>query len=243
MMRLDIARWVQRALGNAKGFTLIEVLISTMVLGVIIYLGTLSYSMFLNIWGERRLSDTKAFDKYRSHMLLRSSLESVYDYYVTDRANERLGLHYPFFKGEKDAMEFVTLSSVFKKGFPAVARLRITKDDDTAAGSQRLVYEETPLDSVYIKYNDFQTKFADSMVLDNHVKGLGIRYFGPWTIWQPQENRYVTSYKWHDTFHGKEKETVPDMIEMTLTSREGNETYRYSVMGKNTVKQAVFRSK
>ena len=63
-------------LRNPKGFTLIEVLISTMVLAVIIYLATLSYSMFLNTWGERRLSDTNAINKYRSHMLLRSSLVS-----------------------------------------------------------------------------------------------------------------------------------------------------------------------
>ena len=228
-------------LRNPKGFTLIEVLISTMVLAVIIYLATLSYSMFLNTWGERRLSDTSAINKYRSHMLLRSSLESVYDYYVTDPANERISLYYPFFKGERDTMEFVTLSSVFEKGFPAVARLSITKEDESAAGSKCLVYEETPLDRVYIKYNDFQTEFTDSMVLDNHVKQLRIRYFGPWTRRRPEDNKLVTSYKWHDTFLGKEKETVPDKIEITLTSREGNETFLYSVMGKNIFKQAFFR--
>ena len=228
-------------LRNPKGFTLIEVLISTMVLAVIIYLATLSYSMFLNTWGERRLSDTNAINKYRSHMLLRSSLESAYDYYVTDPANERISLYYPFFKGESDTMEFVTISSVFKKGFPAVARLRITKEDDGSAGSQRLVYEETPLDRVYIKYHDFQTEFTDSMVLDNHVKQFRIRYFGPWIRRRPDGKGFVTSYKWHDTFLGKEKETVPDKIEITLTSRGGNETFLYSVMGKNIFKQAFFR--
>ena len=129
---------------RTRGFTLIEVLISSMVLAVIIYLGTLSYSMFLSMWGERRLLDTKAVNKYRSHMLLRSSLESVYDYYVTDRANERLGLYYPFFKGEKDEMEFVTLSSVFKKGFPAAARLRIT----ASTGSNRREQSALKLASV-----------------------------------------------------------------------------------------------
>ena len=52
-------------LGNRNaGFSLIEVLIATMILSALVYLATLSYSMFLNVWEQKKLTDTKAINDY-----------------------------------------------------------------------------------------------------------------------------------------------------------------------------------
>ena len=226
---------------NAKGFTLIEVLIATMVLSAVVYLATISCSMFLNVWEKKRLTDTSAINAYRSHILVRSALESIYDYYVTDPANEKAGRYYPFFNGEGDMLEFVTLSSVFKKGVPAAARIRL---DNQPAGDENyraIVYEEAPLDNAYIKYSGDNLKYSRLMTVYTGVKKINIRYYGIWeTKWMPEKDGFETIYKWQKTFDGKKKNAVPEIIEMTLITDNGDKALLFPVRGNNVYKRGFF---
>ena len=229
-------------LGNRNaGFSLIEVLIATMILSALVYLATLSYSMFLNVWEQKKLTDTKAINDYRSHILFRSALESIYDYYVTDKANERIGRYYPFFRGERDKFEFVTLSSVFSKGLPAVARLRLERQDMATGKYYNVIYEETPLDQTYIKYADVKSEYSHAMVVYTEVKKINIRYYGEWeTRWVPERDNFETVYKWQDTFDGAERNTIPETIELTISAEEGETTLLFQVKAKNVFKRAFF---
>jgi hypothetical protein len=213
-----------------------------MVLSAVVYLATLSYSMFLNEWGEKRLTDTSAINGYRSHILVRSALESIYDYYVTDPANEKAGRYYPFFKGERDMLEFVTISSVFSKGVPAVARLRLERQDTAAEEYYKLIYEEAPLDRTYIKYADVQPEYSHAMVVYTEVKKINIRYYGEWEIrWVPERDHFETVYRWQQTFHGEKRDTVPETIELTLNTEEGDTTLLFPVRANNVYKRAFFQ--
>lgn len=225
----------------STGFTLIEVLIATMVLSALIYLAMLSYSMFLNVWEEKRLTDTSAINDYRSHILVRSALESIYDYYVTDPANEKTGRYYPFFKGEGDRLEFVTLSSVFNKGLPAVARLRLERQDTADGEYYKVIYEEMPLDQTYIKYADVKPEYSHAMVVYTDVKKINIRYYGEWEIrWVPERDDFETVYRWQKTFHGEERNTIPEAIELTLNTRTTETTLFFPVIANNVYKRAFF---
>lgn len=229
-------------LGNCNaGFTLIEVLIATMVLSAVVYLAMLSYSMFLNVWEEKRLTDTSAINGYRSHILVRAALESIYDYYVTDPANEKAGRYYPFFKGEKDTLEFVTLSSVFSKEVPAVARLRLERQDTAVGESCKVIYEEALLDQTYIKYVDFQPEYSHAMVVYADVKKINIRYYGEWeTRWVPDRDAFETLYRWQDTFQGEERNTIPEAVELTLDTGAAETTLLFPVRANNVYKKAFF---
>ncbi len=223
------------------GFSLIEVLIATMILSALVYLATLSYSMFLNVWEQKKLTDTSAINDYRSHILFRSALESIYDYYVTDKANERIGRYYPFFRGERDKFEFVTLSSVFSKGAPASACLRLKRIDATAGKYYNIIYEETPLDRMYIKYADDRPQYSHAMVIYPQVEKINIRYYGEWeTRWVPERDNFETVYKWQDTFDGAERNTIPETIELTISAEEGETTLLFQVKAKNVFKRAFF---
>jgi prepilin-type N-terminal cleavage/methylation domain-containing protein len=223
------------------GFTLLEVLIATMVLSAVVYLATLSYSMFLNVWEEKRLTDTSAINDYRSHILVRSALESIYDYYVTDPANEKAGRYYPFFKGKGDMIEFVTLSSVFSKGAPAIARLRLERQDMAAGEYYKVIYEEAPLDQTYIKYADDKTEYSHAMVVYTEVKKINIRYYGEWeTRWVPERYDFETVYRWQETFCGEKRNTVPETIELTLNTKAAETTLLFPVRANNVYKRAFF---
>ena len=113
-----------------NGFTLIEVLISTTIIGLVVYLAFLAQSFFMNIWYSNKLATNIAMEEYRMHSLLRSTIESVSEYFITDPESERAGAHYPFFNADSTSVEFVTLSSVFYKGSAAVGKLYLKKNSE-----------------------------------------------------------------------------------------------------------------
>ena len=227
-----------------NGFTLIEILVATIILASLVYLATLSYSLFLRIWKQGDVRANVAVERYRTDMLLRSALESIYDYYVTDPVNEKAGLYYPFFKGERDRAEFVVLSSVFRKGYPAVARLSTRKVTEGAQTHCQVVYEETPLQDLYLKYNDFSERYKYAMVVYDNVKDFRLRYFG---MWEPERvfgKATATStimYKWQDSFYGKKHRVIPRQIELVVNRDDDHETLHYQVMAENIFKRSFFR--
>ncbi len=229
---------------NNKGFTLIEVLIATIILTGIIYLAAISYSVFLDTWGREIAADKGTLDRYRKQALLRASLESIYDYYVTDPADEKKGIYYPFFKGTATSMEFVTLSSVFYGDVPAVARLEVVRGQaEPEAGELcRLTYEEAPLDRNYVKYAGSSIRFKRSMVVYEGYQACRFRYFGEWkTKFIPEKNGFETSYRWQNTFFGKERQTIPEKVEMMLDNGEGKVKLVFFIRTYNLYKRGFFR--
>jgi len=224
---------------NAEGFTLIEVIVATTILALAIYLSLTAYSFFGESWRKGRLTDTRSLDLYRSHILFRSAVESIYDYYVTDPANERISTHYPYFIGGSKSIAFVTLSSVFVKGIPASARIRLA---EVQGGGQNLIYEETPLLKQFIRYEDLVPEYENRITLFEHVKQLDVRYYG---IWESHFNDVTLDfdvvYKWQGEFYGKARNAVPEIIEITVTGEDGDILLTFPVKSLNPFKSSFFR--
>jgi len=223
---------------NIAGFTLIEVLVATLILSFVIYAGTLSYSMFLDIWGKKRVEDIDAIHEYRYHMLLKAALESIYDYYVTDRINERAGFYYPFFRGEREEIEFITLSPVFRGRTPALARLRVERQKE----GRNLLYEEMPLDTTYIKYNDFKAEYKYSFIAYSDIEKIAIRYYGELERrLLPYREEFERLYGWTESFQGKVLKGVPKKIEITIERDDGVKRLLFSVKANNIFKKGFFQ--
>ncbi len=222
---------------RSSGFTLVEVLIATTILAMVMTTGSLAYWVFLGQWRDGWYADKQIFEKYKYDLLLRNSIESLYDYYVTDRANEALGNYYSFFYGEKHSMEYVTLSSMFNAGSPAIAHLFVEGHKD----NKQLVYEESSLDTAYIKYGDEIPKYTKRVILENGVISSDFSYFVvKKIIYIPgiEINEYV--YGWSNTSNGKDKSQVPIKIQITLTTKEGTTTRTFTVKGNMLNKKERF---
>ena len=224
---------------NNAGFTLIEVLISTIVLSAVIYLATFSYSLFLDSWEKNRFIDASAIQQYRSHLLVRDAVESIFDYYVTEAGRSSGSRHFPFFKGDAESFEFVTLSSVFEKGKPAAARIRLVKEGDEKL--KTLIYEEASLSKTYIRYEEDRPEYKKSIVLYRQVVQLRIRYYGAFEFrFVPERDDFVTEYKWQETFDGKQRSAAPKTIEITLETPEGKIKLVFHVKTQDTGKLYFF---
>ena len=222
-----------------NGFTLIEVLISTAIIGLVVYLAFLAQSFFVNIWYSNKLATNIAMEEYRSHSLLRSAIESITEYFITDPELERIGAHYPFFNADKSSVEFVTLSSVFFKGSAAAGRLFLKKDSEEKTAA--LTYEEAPLNATYIRYQGDKIAYSRSMVIADGLSRVAFRYYGTWEIlWNDELEFFETTKRWQDVYQGKDRRTTPDIIEISLSGKNGDQKLSFPVKSHNPYKDAFF---
>lgn len=238
-MNFKNGRRFRSSLRNQTGFTLVEVLVSTIILSLIIFIAVMSYSTFLDTWQKRQRLDSNLFDNFRKHQLLRQSFESIYDYFITDPENEINGVWYPYFKGGSDKIEFVTLSSVFRKGKPALACLSLKTDEESEISF--LVYEEAFLDRTYLKYDSETPVYEKKINVYENLKEINIRYYGALEIkWNNTAETFQTIKAWQEEFVGKQRNAIPDIIEITITADSGDSRMIFPVKGNNAYKQGFF---
>ena len=228
---------------NAKrknaGFTLIEVMVSTAIMGFVIYLAFLSQSLFIDMWHSRKTLGKNALDTYRAHVLIRNAVESVCDYSVTDPESERNGIYYPFFQGKIDSVVFVTLSSVFGKEIPAVGRLKLQSGADMDLPD--LVYEEAPLDQFYVRYANDDIPYSRKLTIAKGVSACRFRYYGVWEIkWNPELDYFETIKRWQDEYSGKDRNWTPEKIEINISGKDGEKRLSFSIKGHNPYKDFFF---
>ena len=155
---------------KAKGFTLIEVLLAMMLLSMVMYIGSLSFSIFSDRWQKELGSFNADVSEARKLLLLRQLFQGASNYLVRDTDNRAAYL----FQGDARELVFVTNSPVFNTGYQAWVKLSV---HTLATGQQQLRYEEysfaaTPLFSVTA-----QPKPDHSMVImqDDNIR---FNYFG-----------------------------------------------------------------
>ena len=223
------------------GFTLIEVLVTTMILSMVIYLAVVSYSMFLDRWARNRLSNQRDMEGYRAHVLARYAIESISDYYVTSRNAERFHHFFPYFKGTPDAMEFITISPLISCNIPALVRISFQKNKMDNGSTFDLVYEEMALENRYLHYWEDQREFSRSVLLYSNLEGGVFRYHGIKEIrWNQDVESFQSVYGWYDKFSGRNKNTIPDMIELTLEREQAKISLLYPVRAYNAAKKVLF---
>jgi len=222
-----------------NGFTLIEVLISTAIIGLVVYLAFLAQSFFVNIWYSNKLATNIAMEEYRAHSLLRSAIESITEYFITDPELERSGVHYPFFNADSISVEFVTLSSVFFKGSAAAGRLFLKKNSEEKTVA--LIYEEEPLTAAYIRYQGDKIAYSRSMTISDGLSRVTFRYYGTWEIIYDNEEEVLKAIKqWQAVYQGKDRNTTPDIIEISLSGKNGGQTLSFPVKSHNPYKNVYF---
>lgn len=220
---------------DQRGFTLIEMLVTGMILSAIVALSFFSLNVYMNEWEQGRLSNIDAIEQFRKKQLVENAVESVWEYQVTDPQAEQNGHFYFYFVGTAQDVVFVTTSPVSGKSAVAAARIRLAPAQDPS--HTMLVYEEAPFDHFYLRYGDDPIPYSHSFNLLLADHDLRFRYFGLEEFkYLPEENRLEEITGWQKTFDGRQKQATPQRIEIVKSDDTQNPIYAFEVKSKNRTK-------
>lgn len=228
---------------DSQGFTLIEVLVSTLILVMVIGVAITALSSFMGLWEKSDKLFSNTFDSARHRILLRNSFESIYEYYITDKSNKTWSdtkyEYFPFFKGDSNSIEFITLSSVFHHDAPAVGMFYVKRNN---SGSFDLIYKEADLEKFYIKYADDKINYSKQITLYQNLDEVRIRYYGVVDkSFNPDTMQITRISRWESSFFGKNRNCLPNRIEIRIKSEKtGAKTLLYYVKAENRYKNGLF---
>ncbi|MBI5442051.1 MAG: prepilin-type N-terminal cleavage/methylation domain-containing protein [Deltaproteobacteria bacterium] len=226
---------------GARGFTLVEVLIATAILAALLALAAAGYSAFLKAWARSDHARFDELEQFRLRWLITAAIEGSFDYYVTARDPQGLETKRPYFIGTSSELRFVTLSSVQRKGFPAMARL--LREGGVEGKPARVVYEETVLDRGYLKEWDDHLEPDLRLVLFDGVEDCSFRYYGPVRrTFSREEDRFVTESSWSDRFDARALSAMPSLIRLSFSERGVEHDVLYHVRSYNPFKADKYSS-
>ena len=209
-------------MGNEKGFTLIEVLLASLIFAILSGVTAWGYGQYLNVWEERLFSDVPEMSVYRRLALMRRSVEGCFDYYVKSAESDFM---VPFFEGEKRGVTFITRSPVFSSADIALARIDFQQDGD----QHTLVYGEESLSGTYLASATHKTQNEQSFVVMEEINRFEISYFGlsseGLTDEELMSEEDLRFYQWSPDFSGDKRKLLPAKIDIQVW--KGDATYRF----------------
>ncbi len=207
---------------NQKGFTLIEVLLASMIFSVLIGIAAWGYGQYIDVWEKQLFSDVPEMSDYRRLALMRRSIEGCFDYYVKSAKSDFMA---PFFEGEKSRFTFVTRCPVFSDAPVALARITLKEE----ANLHALLYEEENLKGTYLTNATHNMKGEHGLVVMKDISGFEISYFGlsseGLTAQELMAEEDLRTYQWSPDFSGDIRGLLPAKVDMQI--RKGGETYRF----------------
>lgn len=193
-----------------KGFTLIELLITSVLLSAIIFVGTLSYSLFASNW-QRNLSgyqQTVSFS--RDLESLRKVLASTYPQIVGGNGENALYLF-----GESTSLRATSHTGFFVDQ-ATVYRLEVQENQE---GIKQLVYLEVKSNDVLVDSYDQQFEFAYRRVIIDHLVDMDIQYFG-WENAIAKNSGFMNSgrevRRWFSSYDSEKARLFPEKIKIHI---------------------------
>ncbi|QYK00284.1 type II secretion system protein [Shewanella psychrotolerans] len=199
---------------KSAGFTLIEILIAMLVLSIVMFIGSLSFSTFSERWQKDMGHFTQEVANAKNLVLLQKALNGISNYIVKNDKDESVY----FFRGNDKYLMFVTNNPVFNTNDRALIRLSVTV---LADGKQQLRYEEAPFElSPLLRLTSLpKGNYSQILLTDDDIR---FNFYG----WEDQKQRAAffegepMSPKWMREYFGEKTGMLPYAINITWGSNE-----------------------
>lgn len=193
---------IARRSGNAKGFTLIEVILALTIFAL---MGGILYGAFSLGHSAVEKSDANATRNQKQRAiadLLGSYVRSSFPYRESPQDPS------VYFDGDSDSLTFV---SAYSQGLGGrgMAKIQISQEDGGDGRSSIKVEETTP---VRISF-DAGSGISHSIVLQENVKDFRLAYLDP----QSEDE------KWEERWDGKERRVLPRAVRISYVPQNGKE--------------------
>lgn len=196
-----------------SGFTLVELLISTALLSLILFVASYSFSLFAGNWGKElgRYEQTAKFT--RNIELVRRVFAGTVPLLV-DRGegNQKSAL---FLDGKVQSLRAASRYGVSTSD-SVIYQLSI---ESTEEGVEQLVYQEVASNKVLLDSYEQEVAFTFRLVLLEDVSAIAFNYFG-WKDSQAkslqQSGMGIASKLWQQSFNAKENKLFPESMSLSV---------------------------
>ena len=155
----------------AKGFSLVELLVSRVLLSILVMLSSYSYVQFSRFWDGRLGNFDQAFSRLRNGWLLDDVLRNIHPYVVKN--SEAIPKFY--FEGNLNGFVAVSEESLSEVDTVAVVRLSLIQNTDLTFD---LIYEEAPMKFATLSRLTEKPRFLPPVTLLSDLNNAQFNYYG-----------------------------------------------------------------
>lgn len=199
-----------------KGFTLVEMLVASVIMMAVLLIASSSYGFFHDRWFKDKNQFYALVVQKKSQLMMLDVLNGALPYLVK---GDRKASY--FFEGDRDQFEAVSDTPIFGAK-PALIQLSVQAVGD---GTYQILYREAPITDSSFALTSSKPAFKYEKILFENLNVAGFRYLG----WQSLEekNHYLDEFEgkptWNDDYSAQKVRTMPVAIAFTI----GDEVLRF----------------
>lgn len=215
-----------------KGFTLIEMLVSMVILSGVILLSTSSYSLYITKWGDNFGKFNQVLERSKNIELLTKVLVNTRSYVFNDK-----GVYKYYFESTPRKVLAITESSFSDPEEGALYKLEL---EETEEGATELTYQEVNTQRSWLIVPNQEKEWTEKRVIMTFPKEVNFQVFG-WGSRDDANNYNQIQYKWHDDFNAAERSVMPEKLKIVDSNIESE--YIFSFLDKGTRYLTIYLDK
>lgn len=184
-------------MSRQRGFTLVEILIAMLILSAVMYIGSVSFSVFSQKWQQGQQRFDQAAERAKGLLLLRQAFNGISNFIIQ---NDKQQPEY-LFDGNAKSLLFVTSQGLIKPGQLSLVRLKVRPATAPDTTEDQLWYQETPLDnSPLLSVLQLPAPVQEMLLLS--AENIRFNYFG-WASRQDIERFFEgegTTPQWQNSY-------------------------------------------
>ena len=210
-----------------KGFTLVELMVAMSLLSMIILVGSMSYSVFIESWSKVNHLVNQNIRKAKNLMLLRKTVNSTMSYMLTNNS-EKSGL---LFNGDQLSFLSITTSPIFNDEYPSFYQIAFEPSKKSTDGRDvgRLIYRELSSKENYVINIDQLINFEHEMLLFDDISNFKVVYLA-WPYYQDKLQVFDEESKpkrWINTYNSFNSLILPEAISIQFTDNKNEQHILY----------------
>jgi len=202
---------------NYSGFTLVELMISLVILSLLLFTGSYSYSILAERWNSNLGSFEYTAKQSRQLNLLNSVLSSIQPLVITDKDGQPSFL----FVGDQHSLLAMTNNGITQSSHPEIFRLTLV-DEGGDGDTSKLLYQSVSSKNVVLKQVEQEIEFTHEIVILDDIKSFHLRYLG-WRDIHEKSNANDSGAlpNWYDKYSSIERKLTPNLIQMDSELLQG----------------------
>ena len=205
-------------LRRAVGFSLVELLVSMVLLSIIVLLSSYSYAQFSRYWDGRLGNFDVAFSQLRDSWLLEDILYSIQPYVVKNDKN----IPRFYFEGNVNGFVAVSNKSISAVAVASVIRISLVPKNDQTF---ELLYEEAPMSRSALTRLTSRPNFSTPRVLFDQLINPEFSYFGRAPRSPTNDSGIEMPNVWNQVYNSAATSQHPQKIRLSWTRGDKVESW------------------